>query len=453
LNCVTAVPWLCVQLASAVDRALRVSQVLDNPDMRAATRWVIWLVALACASDSRAALEIPPGLPGIDHRVEASLERDFDAARGIRDFERADGLAVKLLALTRGGQLAKVAEYYVHDRKRCADALVLLDTVRRHYPTTYESSDSRLVDEALVCRAAELLPQDPESAKALLGEAIDHQLRPENYHHNVDFYDRFAEQALLNMDVLKMLIEFGIDDRSNGGALIEQIRAGRIDNVRTLLSMGADPNRASSWRWLLPLQQARISLREHGAVEIEIAKELLAHGANPNLIVTYELKPEGEELAGAVSPLQPAFDELLRAAGESLPKVTVDFEDQEPNLETARPDYFRFRVRNAGNTAVDLHLRKDSEGFVFLSEGALIEERLPPGTEWHATEAIEPCDEQCGKPIRLGARKAVLIRVPVNLLGFDEAPPPTLLRLKIDWPEGAIVSPPFALHTDGHVVQ
>ena len=296
------------------------------------------------------------------------------------------------------------------------------------------------------------MPSDPTAARMLLGEAIDNSIEPTIYHHSVDFYDNFASKPELNLDVLRMLIALGIDDRSRGGALMTQIERGRLDNVRTLLEMGADPNSSAGWRWLLPLQVARLALHDHGEVALAITRELLAHGADPRMLETWRLQPTDAELLRAESPLFPAYKALLDAAAKKYPLVRIDFVDMEPSLRSGFPDFARFTLRNAGDQPVDLGLYKDEQGFVILSPGATLEERLPPGAEWHITKGVGACADLCRTPFMLAPKTEMLVRVPLNLLGFDEAPAPAQFRLKVGRGEGAVVSAPFSLHGDGHVV-
>lgn len=87
------------------------------------------------------------------------------------------------------------------------------------------------------------------------------------------------------LDILKMCLAHGADlksrNRYGGTALIPACHHGHLETVRELLKTKIDVNHVNKLGWTALLEA--IILGDGGPTHSAIVRELLAHGANPNL--------------------------------------------------------------------------------------------------------------------------------------------------------------------------
>lgn len=382
------------------------------------------------------------------------MQRAFDQARAAKRWTAADSLAAKLLVDKR--QVEDIIGYYIYDRGRCSEALALLESTRRTVKPDIRNGRDALLRSALVCEAARLALADPVAADALLGEAIDEGSY--NYNHTPDLYRDFASQDALNLPAMRYLIARQLDGDENGYAMERQISRGNIDNVRTLLELGADPNERHG------IQHAAFGeiadqLPQQGEKMLEMARLLIEYGADPTMWLDFSGAEREIPMPRApVSPLKPQMIELFREAGRKLAAVNpldVDFYDYEPNTPPSRwPSFARFYVYNRSDKPVVLDMYRDGEGFDYAGSKTLIEYSLPPSTVWRKSEwVIDQWAPLPGwkRPVVAG-NDFILLRVPVNLYMLLDGPPSMRLRVRIPSTDGIdYVSEPFSLHDSRYV--
>lgn len=115
------------------------------------------------------------------------------------------------------------------------------------------------------------------------------------------------------LEILKLTLAAGADlkstNRFGGTALIPAAEKGHVENVRELLKTKIDVNHVNDLGWTALMETAMKKGR--GPVHTEIAKLLLAAGADPNIADKKGLTPlQHAEQAGNIE-----IAALLRAAG------------------------------------------------------------------------------------------------------------------------------------------
>jgi hypothetical protein len=411
--------------------------------------------------DSTRAAAVTPPSPaaraGLEARTrpprpcpECDRRTAFAAAIARRDYAAADALVPAMLG---DGERQAVAEYWVYARGKCVEALTLLDPVRRAWNPRVASNERPLLLSALVCEAARLEQIDPATSTALLAEALDKDMEDAHYRYRPELYHAFASQAVLNEPAMQFLRRRHLDDDRTGYAMEAQIWNGRVDNVRRLLELGANPNEYHGGQHSA-LGESFQLLRRNEDAALRIVDLLLAAGADPAMYFEYESASEKPPTARA----RAAFDARLSAANARLARsmpVRIDFYDFETmGARSRQPAYARFHIRNRSGSDVVLDSWFEQGGVEIAGLGARIEFRVAPGRAWQAYSY-----EDRRAPAPKGERRLLpdgertLLYVPIDLYPLAEAPPGLQLRLRIPSASGTdYISTPFSLH-DGRQVR
>lgn len=329
---------------------------------------------------------------------------EFRLAREMRDYARADSLIdgmEKVIPRERTGYYAKILAYRIFERGNCAaDWLSEM---------SFNYRFDKLIQEGLViCQAANLPAGSSEAAK-LITEIVD--ARAKSYSRiEPGLYDQFARQPVINRRALELMAQFHLADTSfaneSESALIQQILAGRADNVGLLLELGYEANSGVSREWrrqypeppgektfyplpMLPLQAVRQSLATRGQQAIEIAKLLLAAGANPHRLESY---PQYSAYPPADAALQAELDRLFADAANKRDPVTAEFRgylvEYSPKGQSL---YARFLVGNGSDKPLSIPAWKDGDDYLLgsLNWESHLQWRMPGGIEWQEPIIIE----------------------------------------------------------------
>ncbi len=115
------------------------------------------------------------------------------------------------------------------------------------------------------------------------------------------------------LEILKLTLASGADltstNRFGGTALIPACEKGHVENVKVLLQTKVDVNHVNNLGWTALMET--VMKKGRGPKHTEIARLLLAAGANPNLPDKHGVTP----LAHAIQAGNTELAELLRAAG------------------------------------------------------------------------------------------------------------------------------------------
>jgi len=119
--------------------------------------------------------------------------------------------------------------------------------------------------------------------------------------------------ALGQADLLRLMIpkgpDFSIRNRFGGNALIPACERGHVEAVRVLLTSAIDVNHVNNLGWTCLLEI--VILGDGGSRHVEVARLVLAAGANPNLADKDGVSP----LAHAGRKGQGEVARLIEAAG------------------------------------------------------------------------------------------------------------------------------------------
>jgi hypothetical protein len=321
----------------------------------------------------------------------------FDAARHAGDDVAADAAADDVIRLfgEQGISLPdEVIAYRVFERGQCDIDALVGDPLGR---------PDELAEGSLICRAARLPAGDEAASRELLARLLDARTERHAWHFHV--FDQFARQPTLNRDALTWMVRHGLDDRSflddEEDALIAQVRAGRADNVAALLDLGYDAN-AQHARFIerpdqvtappppppVPLQAAREALATQGERALEVARVLLARGADPGKL---RFHPPTAD-APADPALEGAFAALLEQAAAARDPVSTEFagvrvEDTPGGTRV----YARFSIRNGSAEPLRIGAWKDDDAFLFnqLDVASHLQTRNPAGVRWEEPMVIE----------------------------------------------------------------
>lgn len=314
--------------------------------------------ALLVAAGTASACPEPcdPGSPPPEWRVAGDR---FRVARDAGDVVAADAAALEYVRLLQKNDIQvgdDVVEYWIFSRQRCDAHGLASDRL---------GAAQSLLDGAVACEAA----RDPAAAATGVQALFD--VRAATHAWRSDVFDRFARQPTLDIAALQWLRLHRLDDRTfteaEESALVAQVRAGRADNVRTLLLLGYGPDEVSA-RFddgrkrdpaprTLPLQAAREALAVHGERALAVVDVLLAAGADPHRLRWFP--PRGGPPATA--ELVAAFDRKLAEASAAHDPLSTEFVGL--RLEYfeggGSEQYARFLLRNAGSVPVAIRLWHD----------------------------------------------------------------------------------------------
>jgi hypothetical protein len=256
-------------------------------------------------------------------------ERADDQARVDRDWER-------LVAL-RGGALT-VHEYDLLSRRmifvqgRCEGALTLLR------PTFVVPQSRRAlalnIAAARVCRAASLANADPAAADALYAEA-----KTASGESLPGVFDAFAGEKSINLSVLAYLTGKGTDRLSvapgaHVNALGRQVLRADAANLQVLLDMGLDPNAPGPAAGVqLPLALVVMSRDMLGPKSMDMARLLIAHGADPSRPGLNGRAPNDALTLGRGGPDEQAWAQIL-VRGQPLRPGQRPFDRRDPEFPT-----------------------------------------------------------------------------------------------------------------------
>lgn len=419
------------------------------------------LATLAWPSGACTPCRPSPG-DGSSLRESRALGERLRLARDAGDLETADALVDQLQPYLSGrvynDVVEAIAEYSVFERGRCQ--LATLPSSKR----AIAEQDAWVREGMLACQAARLPESDGPEARALLRRLVDG--RVESLRAS-DVYDRFARQATLDVAALRWLHGHSLADVGFEGAtesaLIAQVRAGRADNVDTLLDLGYDANQPIARRMprspddadgdpghgrsqALPLQAARDALPRLGGAAIAVARVLLAHGANPNLLKWHRYTPA----AVAVDPgLQARWDALLRDAPAATDPVGALFQGLvfEPGLhgETA---YASFLVGNGSDAPIRIAAWTDRGDYLLDSlHQARIEFHRSGGSTWDFPVVLQDgFSPGSGLTLQPGDSREVLVEWDMQRALSMPADVRYRLRFMDDDRVEAHHSEPFVLH-------
>jgi hypothetical protein len=332
------------------------------------------------------------------------LFEQFNVARASRDYASADALANRLVSGAWGGHEEELASYWIFERSQCR-----LDNIPAQGREQFLKYNDLLSGGLLVCEAANLPPQEKAQVRARMATVLDRFA--DGMVHAAGLYDGFARAATINQQALDLLARYHLDNpafaREGDSALIEQIRAGRVDNVRVLLDHGYDADTGVSRDWrpdydyrpdakppvrplpVLPLQAAVDSLATRGAQALEIAQVLLANGANPNKLNWY---PHDRAPPPADPALQARMHRLLADGGADQPAISAEYRGMLFEFsEDSQEAYLRFEIGNGSGKRVSIPAWK-SEGLYLmngLNAWSHLESRLLGGTKWNSPVSIE----------------------------------------------------------------
>ncbi|KFN43696.1 hypothetical protein N789_10490 [Arenimonas oryziterrae DSM 21050 = YC6267] len=406
-------------------------------------------------------------LPSSDASPGESLRElgaRFSAAREAGDYELADAL-VMTMAKRMGhrfmsNETEDMASYWVFERGNCN-----LDFLPQDKQTLFLRHNRTLTEGIEVCEIAELPADAKEETKRRMTQLIDSRVSVVGYE-RTDVYDQFARQRTINTRALELLADFGLADdrfeRDGDSALIEQIRAGRVDNVRRLLEAGYDVNLGTPRIWqrtqvespdtapflpppVLPLQAVKDSLAERGEQALEVAKILLEQGANP-----YRLRwaPHYAREVAADPTLQARLDALLAAAEKTHNPISSEFRgylvEWYPDGETV---YARFAVGNGSDKTFALPAWAEGGDYLLgsLDMESHFETRMRRGTQWSSNRIIEHgWSPSTRLEIKPGESREVLY--PLGSYDYLQNYEGRLHRLWINNYPGAIYSEPFLMH-------
>jgi hypothetical protein len=379
----------------------------------------------------------------------------FRLAREARDWATADGL---LEAIIADGERDEASGYLVYDRGRCTEALQFLEPVRKDYPVEYTSFETSVLLSALVCEAARLESSDAIASMALLAEAIDKEVTVRSYLTTLELYYEFARQPVLNEAAMRFLARHQLDQDDSGGAMESQIKSGRVDNVRRLLALGANPNELHG-RQQSALGAVLTLLPERPERALEIARVLLDAGADPAMLVDFEAEKRPEGAIVQPTPAREKLDAMLKDANLHLSKsmpIRIDYYDShgaEPGSKT--PGYARFDVVNRSGRDVVLDSWRDADGFDSAGARVSLEFRYAPGKVWKRYGDADdemPIPEK-GRRVLFPDGDRILLYVPFSPYYLLDAPPGLQLRLRVPSMDGEdFLSLPFTLH-DGRYVR
>lgn len=388
----------------------------------------------------------------------------FKAAHAAADTAGADqavlafGEAATRTTRMRLDRAEEIASYWIFERARCN--LDFLPDKRRAELLKWH----RVFPEAiLVCEASKLRLESEDALRRQATRLLDERARPYGGQ-RTDVYDAFARQRTINRRALEFLARLRLDDqrfeRDGDSALIEQIRAGRTDNVRLLLDTGYDPNVGVPRLWrkssheaaraphypqpVLPLQAVRESLATQGERALDIAQLLLDRGANPNRLRWY---PAYRKVEPAPGDLESRLRTLLQDSAARQPSVSAEFRGYRVEMddEGSTTTYARFVIGNGSESPAAIRAWTDAGDYLLggLHYESHLETQLTGGSEWHDGGLViehgwSPATELVLQP---GESGEVLFRMsPDALLA---APEGTRYRLRIATFPGAILSEPF----------
>jgi hypothetical protein len=154
------------------------------------------------------------------------------------------------------------------------------------------------------------------------------------------------------------------------------------------------------------LQAARESLAAQGPRALEVARVLLAHGADPNKLRWFPPRADAAPVDPAVHQ---AFDMMLEAVAATREPVAAEFLGLRLDWENGGQRVFlRIQVRNGATAPLRLPGKRSGEDFV-LGERASLQWRVPGGTVWdehNVLDTIELAPERLVVPA--GAMREVL---------------------------------------------
>ncbi|MFT3807243.1 hypothetical protein [Arenimonas sp.] len=331
----------------------------------------------------------------------------FKAARAARDQgEMEASLDATIKAFPAGARWwselkDEMMDFGLLERGRC-DAGLLADNEQL-------KRVARLRETILICKAAKLPRESNKQIDVLISEIFDGRAKDYGRQEH-GLYDKFARQPVINRHALELMAQNHLGDtrfeHEGESALIEQILAGRADNVRLLLESGYDADAGVSRQWrrkypqpegekifypspMLPLQAVRQSLATRGEQAIEVAKVLLAAGANPHRLKSY---PQYVAYPPADPVLQVELDRLLADASKALDPVSTEFLgyrlEYAPEQESL---YARFLVGNGSDKPLSIPAWKDGDDYRVggLNAESHLEWRMLGGSEWQSPLMIE----------------------------------------------------------------
>ncbi len=400
--------------------------------------------------------------PGID-TIE-DMRRRFEAAREARDYPAMDAVVqeVRLAASPRVQSTLneEVARYWVMDRGRCN-----LDFMPPDKVDFYQHYNVWITEALLICEAVKQVEAGNGGERAIMGKLFD--AREKSFVVSRSFlYDAYARQVTINKKALALLAEYGLNDLWFDGdresALIEQVRAGRADNVRVLLESGYDANLGVAQKWqfvnpvegetapflplpILPLQAAREALASQGERGLDVAAVLLEHGANPNRLAWY---PHYAVYAKADPKLQARLDARIALAAKRSPASSAEFLGY---LLEPGPDgesiYARFLVGNGSSKPVSISAWTDGTDFLLggLDWESHLESKMPVGSRWSRSLVIEHGSSPSTRlVIQPGESHEVLYEM--GFYSVINGQEKLQYRLWINQYPDAIYSEPFRMH-------
>jgi len=393
-----------------------------------------------------------------EEKARQELFAQFAAARAARDYPSADLLATRLVTRKLSTTLDELADYWIFERGDCRTDYMPADLEH------FLKYNDLLAGGLAVCEAAKFPAEAKSQSRIHMSALLDRFA--DGMAHPAGLYDAFARQATINERALELLAEYHLDDprfnREGESALIAQIRAGRVDNVRLLLGKGYDANLVVSRVWptsdpyadanppshpqpILPLQATVDSLATQREHALEIAGLLLAHGANPNKLKWY---PHYLATPPADPALQARMDRLLVQAAAGKDAVSAEyrgllFEHAEDSVET----YLRFEIGNGSAERVSIPAWKSKGLYLMngLNGWSRLESRVLGGEKWNIPILIEDgWSPSTTLEIPPGESREILMSV--GIFQMSQAPEGTRYRLWLNNSPLVIYSDPFDLH-------
>lgn len=392
------------------------------------------------------------------------LHARFTAAREAGDYELADTMVLAMAQLMGRRFLSRytdeIASYWIFERGHCNLKFLPQDKIE-----LFLRHERELREGIQVCEAAKLPADAGEEVKRRMTQLIDSRVEVGGYR-RTDVYDQFARQRTINERALELLSAYDLQDvrfeRGDESALIEQIRAGRAENVRSLLDAGYDVNLGTPRIWqhtqvsepdtapfqpppVLPLQAVKDSLAVRGEQALEVAKVLLERGANPHRL-KWASRYTREVAADPV--LEARLDAMFAEAAKSHNAISSEFRGF---LVESFPDdgesvYARFEVGNGSDETFALRAWTDSGDYLLgsLNMESHFETRLVGGAKWDSPLSIEHgWSPSTSVQIKPGESRIVLY--PLGSYQYLQGPEGLRHRLWINNYPGAIYSEPFRM--------
>jgi hypothetical protein len=365
---------------------------------RAVGMWLGLLLALSALPVASFAAESPtPATCGAACHWFA-FERAWQAG-DLPTADRELQLARAIKPLINGD---RTSEYLIFERNVCD-----LDAI----PPERRPTMPYLVRGLMLCQA---MARGPDLPPGLRGEILNAR---EDLDPASSLFDFYARQPTLNLRALRWLKAQGLDEHrthwmhDDGGALLAQIRAGRVANVVALLDLGYPPDdvvpvqgqserRTSEVKdrlGVLPLQTARETLGRHPSETLQIARVLLERGASPYPTAWYVLPPADPETPEATPAQIQEFENLLASARVGHDPVGVRFlgflkrAHWYSELDMSNDEfYLRLLVGNGSDKPVRIPAWKKPEGWdLDVLHTSEVEMRPIGATRWHQNLLIQ----------------------------------------------------------------